>query len=229
MLCAHLCFLLPAALLAVPSFRPTRTAALQPPPITPGCLCFLAGARPAPAADTRQGSQGTSDSEGEVFCDTMEQMEPEQVTAPRAGRPGGALGPSSPPAYRRCCTAVGSSPLSWERCETPELLHCGAAAGRGGRRAHGRSCCGSALASWAGGGARGSQGRSSPSRRLGSCWLSGGWSQRVPRPGAWLGGQSGVKAEDGRGAAVPTSRPGALTEVGAARLPLLPARLGCLG
>ncbi|XP_052555500.1 acyl-CoA-binding domain-containing protein 4 isoform X1 [Tympanuchus pallidicinctus] len=37
------------------------------------------GARPAPAADTRQGSQGTSDSEGEVFCDTMEQMEPEQA------------------------------------------------------------------------------------------------------------------------------------------------------
>lgn len=37
------------------------------------------GAGLASAADTRQGSQGTSDSEGEVFCDTMEQMEPEQI------------------------------------------------------------------------------------------------------------------------------------------------------
>ncbi|XP_048782720.1 acyl-CoA-binding domain-containing protein 4 isoform X3 [Lagopus muta] len=85
------------ALLAVPSFRPTRTAAPQPPPITPGCLCFLAGARPAPAADTRQGSQGTSDSEGEVFCDTMEQMEPEQAGQLLAER---GLVPKSAPAGR---------------------------------------------------------------------------------------------------------------------------------
>lgn len=33
-----------------------------------------------------------SDSEGEVFCDTLEQMEPEQVTSPGAGRPQGGLG-----------------------------------------------------------------------------------------------------------------------------------------
>ncbi|XP_032305239.1 acyl-CoA-binding domain-containing protein 4 [Coturnix japonica] len=37
------------------------------------------GAGPAPAADTHQGSQGTSDSEGEVFSDPMEQMEHQQA------------------------------------------------------------------------------------------------------------------------------------------------------
>ncbi|XP_035203602.1 acyl-CoA-binding domain-containing protein 4 isoform X1 [Oxyura jamaicensis] len=38
----------------------------------------------APAADTREGSQVASDSEGEVFCDTLEQMEPEQAGQPLA-------------------------------------------------------------------------------------------------------------------------------------------------
>uniref|UniRef100_A0A8B9EA63 ACB domain-containing protein n=1 Tax=Anser cygnoides TaxID=8845 RepID=A0A8B9EA63_ANSCY len=37
----------------------------------------------APAAGMHEGSQVASDSEGEVFCDTLEQMEPEQVTSPR--------------------------------------------------------------------------------------------------------------------------------------------------
>ncbi|XP_048782721.1 acyl-CoA-binding domain-containing protein 4 isoform X4 [Lagopus muta] len=57
----------------------------------------MPGARPAPAADTRQGSQGTSDSEGEVFCDTMEQMEPEQAGQLLAER---GLVPKSAPAGR---------------------------------------------------------------------------------------------------------------------------------
>ncbi|XP_031456883.1 LOW QUALITY PROTEIN: acyl-CoA-binding domain-containing protein 4 [Phasianus colchicus] len=55
------------------------------------------GAGLAPAADTRQGSQGTSDSEGEVFCDTMEQMEPEQAGQLLAER---GLVPKSAPAGR---------------------------------------------------------------------------------------------------------------------------------
>ncbi|XP_021233579.1 acyl-CoA-binding domain-containing protein 4 isoform X9 [Numida meleagris] len=55
------------------------------------------GAGLAPAADTCQGSQGTSDSEGEVFCDTMEQMEPEQAGQLLAER---GLSPKSVPAGR---------------------------------------------------------------------------------------------------------------------------------
>ncbi|XP_072212932.1 acyl-CoA-binding domain-containing protein 4 isoform X2 [Excalfactoria chinensis] len=55
------------------------------------------GAGPAPAADTRQGSQGTSDSEGEVFCDTTEQMEHEQAGRLLAER---GLFPKSGPAGR---------------------------------------------------------------------------------------------------------------------------------
>ncbi|XP_035422753.1 acyl-CoA-binding domain-containing protein 4 isoform X2 [Cygnus atratus] len=46
----------------------------------------------APAADTREGSQVASDSEGEVFCDTLEQMEPEQAGQPLAKQ---GLSPSS--------------------------------------------------------------------------------------------------------------------------------------
>ncbi|XP_047903811.2 acyl-CoA-binding domain-containing protein 4 isoform X3 [Anser cygnoides] len=46
----------------------------------------------APAAGTREGSQVASDSEGEVFCDTLEQMEPEQAGQPLAKR---GLSPNS--------------------------------------------------------------------------------------------------------------------------------------
>uniref|UniRef100_A0A8C2UBU6 Acyl-CoA binding domain containing 4 n=1 Tax=Coturnix japonica TaxID=93934 RepID=A0A8C2UBU6_COTJA len=67
------------------------------------CLCFIAGAGPAPAADTHQGSQGTSDSEGEVFSDPMEQMEHQQVTSP--GLCWAVMGsryPQPPHPCRRC-------------------------------------------------------------------------------------------------------------------------------
>ncbi|XP_065603726.1 acyl-CoA-binding domain-containing protein 4 isoform X2 [Cyrtonyx montezumae] len=55
------------------------------------------GAGLAPAANTHQGSQGTSDAEGEVFRDTTEQMEPEQAGLLLAER---GLSPRSAPA--RC-------------------------------------------------------------------------------------------------------------------------------
>ncbi|XP_042692770.1 acyl-CoA-binding domain-containing protein 4 isoform X3 [Centrocercus urophasianus] len=67
------------------------------PDLRPNAELLASGARPAPAADTRQGSQGTSDSEGEVFCDTMEQMEPEQAGQLLAER---GLVPKSAPAGR---------------------------------------------------------------------------------------------------------------------------------
>lgn len=40
----------------------------------------LPGAALAPAPEAHKGSQVTSDSEGDMFCDTLEQMEPEKVT-----------------------------------------------------------------------------------------------------------------------------------------------------
>nr|XP_047903807.1 acyl-CoA-binding domain-containing protein 4 isoform X1 [Anser cygnoides] len=46
----------------------------------------------APAAGMHEGSQVASDSEGEVFCDTLEQMEPEQAGQPLAKR---GLSPNS--------------------------------------------------------------------------------------------------------------------------------------
>lgn len=42
------------------------------------CASFPGGAL-APATAALEGTQATSDSEGDVYCDTVEQMEPEQV------------------------------------------------------------------------------------------------------------------------------------------------------
>ncbi|XP_040509345.1 acyl-CoA-binding domain-containing protein 4 isoform X1 [Gallus gallus] len=69
------------------------------------------GAGLASAADTRQGSQGTSDSEGEVFCDTMEQMEPEQAGQLLAER---GLFPKSAPAGRVAGRAERGEGRRWE-------------------------------------------------------------------------------------------------------------------
>lgn len=69
------------------------------------------GAGLASAADTRQGSQGTSDSEGEVFCDTMEQMEPEQAGQLLAER---GLFPKSAPAGRMAGRAERGEGRRWE-------------------------------------------------------------------------------------------------------------------
>uniref|UniRef100_A0A803W944 Acyl-CoA binding domain containing 4 n=1 Tax=Ficedula albicollis TaxID=59894 RepID=A0A803W944_FICAL len=44
-----------------------------------------AGAGLAPAPEAPEGSQVTSDTEGDTFCDTLEQMEPEKVSPPEPG------------------------------------------------------------------------------------------------------------------------------------------------
>ncbi|KAM6233703.1 acyl-CoA-binding domain-containing protein 4 isoform 1-T1 [Spheniscus humboldti] len=46
----------------------------------------------APAAEALEGSQVTSDSEGDVYCDTLEQMEPEQAGQPLGLSPNGGAG-----------------------------------------------------------------------------------------------------------------------------------------
>ncbi|XP_076212979.1 acyl-CoA-binding domain-containing protein 4 isoform X3 [Aptenodytes patagonicus] len=46
----------------------------------------------APAAEALEGSQVTSDSEGDVYCDTLEQMEPEQAGQPLGLSPNGGTG-----------------------------------------------------------------------------------------------------------------------------------------
>ncbi|KAM6043092.1 acyl-CoA-binding domain-containing protein 4 isoform 2-T2 [Theristicus caerulescens] len=52
----------------------------------------------APATEALEGSQVTSDSEGDVYCDTLEQMEPEQAGQPLAFSPYGVqAGPEPPP------------------------------------------------------------------------------------------------------------------------------------
>ncbi|XP_074019002.1 acyl-CoA-binding domain-containing protein 4 [Numenius arquata] len=51
----------------------------------------------APAAEALEGSQVTSDSEGDVYCDTLEQMEPEQAGRLLGLSPdGGRAGPEPP-------------------------------------------------------------------------------------------------------------------------------------
>ncbi|XP_042643490.1 acyl-CoA-binding domain-containing protein 4 isoform X2 [Tyto alba] len=74
----------------------------------------------APTAEALEGSQVTSDSEGDVYCDTLEQMEPEQ-----AGQP------------------LGLSPNSgWAGPEPPQLRGAGQGEQGEGRRLEGRSSAG---------------------------------------------------------------------------------------
>ncbi|XP_052640970.1 acyl-CoA-binding domain-containing protein 4 isoform X2 [Harpia harpyja] len=51
----------------------------------------------APAAEALEGSQVTSDSEGDVYCDTLEQMEPEQAGQPLGLSPNGVQAGPEPP------------------------------------------------------------------------------------------------------------------------------------
>ncbi|XP_074782831.1 acyl-CoA-binding domain-containing protein 4 [Athene noctua] len=61
------------------------------------------GAGLAPATEAPEGSQVTSDSEGDVYCDTLEQMEPEQAGQPLGLSPTGGETRPEPP---RPCGAV---------------------------------------------------------------------------------------------------------------------------
>ncbi|KAM6042059.1 acyl-CoA-binding domain-containing protein 4 isoform 2-T2 [Chlamydotis macqueenii] len=54
----------------------------------------------APAAAALEGSQVTSDSEGDVYCDTLERMEPEQAGQPLGLFPNGVPAGPEPPAPR---------------------------------------------------------------------------------------------------------------------------------
>ncbi|XP_074892289.1 acyl-CoA-binding domain-containing protein 4 isoform X1 [Buteo buteo] len=54
----------------------------------------------APAAEALEGSQVTSDSEGDVYCDTLEQMEPEQAGQPLGLSPNGVQAGPEPPMPR---------------------------------------------------------------------------------------------------------------------------------
>ncbi|KAM6399312.1 acyl-CoA-binding domain-containing protein 4 [Rhynochetos jubatus] len=54
----------------------------------------------APAAEALEGSQVTSDSEGDVYCDTLEQMEPEQAGQPLGLSPNGVQSRPEPPQPR---------------------------------------------------------------------------------------------------------------------------------
>ncbi|XP_035757203.1 acyl-CoA-binding domain-containing protein 4 [Egretta garzetta] len=78
------------------------------------------GGGPAPATQTCEGSQVTSDSEGDVYCDSLEQMEPEQAGQPLGLSPTGIQAGAEPP------TPCGAG--QGERCE--------------GRRREGRSSTG---------------------------------------------------------------------------------------
>ncbi|XP_042643489.1 acyl-CoA-binding domain-containing protein 4 isoform X1 [Tyto alba] len=80
----------------------------------------VSGGGLAPTAEALEGSQVTSDSEGDVYCDTLEQMEPEQ-----AGQP------------------LGLSPNSgWAGPEPPQLRGAGQGEQGEGRRLEGRSSAG---------------------------------------------------------------------------------------
>lgn len=65
--------------LLLPSRHCRNTSALPALPMAE-LSASLPGGGLAPAAEALEGSQVTSDSEGDVYCDTLEQMEPEQVT-----------------------------------------------------------------------------------------------------------------------------------------------------
>ncbi|KAM6115056.1 acyl-CoA-binding domain-containing protein 4 [Phoenicopterus ruber ruber] len=54
----------------------------------------------APAAEALEGGQVTSDSEGDVYCDTLEQMEPEQAGQPLGLSPNGVQAGPEPPTPR---------------------------------------------------------------------------------------------------------------------------------
>ncbi|XP_010559629.1 PREDICTED: acyl-CoA-binding domain-containing protein 4 [Haliaeetus leucocephalus] len=54
----------------------------------------------APATEALEGSQVTSDSEGDVYCDTLEQMEPEQAGQPLGLSPNGVQAGPEPPTPR---------------------------------------------------------------------------------------------------------------------------------
>ncbi|XP_053821288.1 acyl-CoA-binding domain-containing protein 4 isoform X3 [Vidua chalybeata] len=58
------------------------------------------GAGPAPAPEALEGSQVTSDSEGDTFCDTLEQMEPEKAGQVRGLTPKGVQAGAEPPEPR---------------------------------------------------------------------------------------------------------------------------------
>ncbi|XP_016160541.1 PREDICTED: LOW QUALITY PROTEIN: acyl-CoA-binding domain-containing protein 4, partial [Ficedula albicollis] len=55
------------------------------------------GAGLAPAPEAPEGSQVTSDTEGDTFCDTLEQMEPEKAGQGRGLTPSGAQAGAEPP------------------------------------------------------------------------------------------------------------------------------------
>ncbi|XP_064895918.1 acyl-CoA-binding domain-containing protein 4 isoform X1 [Columba livia] len=54
----------------------------------------------APAAEVHQGHQVTSDSEGDVYCDSLEQMEPEQAGQPLGLSPTSVMAGPEPPVPR---------------------------------------------------------------------------------------------------------------------------------
>ncbi|XP_053856366.1 acyl-CoA-binding domain-containing protein 4 isoform X1 [Vidua macroura] len=58
------------------------------------------GAGPAPAPEVLEGTQVTSDSEGDTFCDTLEQMEPEKAGQVRGLTPKGVQAGAEPPEPR---------------------------------------------------------------------------------------------------------------------------------
>uniref|UniRef100_A0A663MVX7 Acyl-CoA binding domain containing 4 n=1 Tax=Athene cunicularia TaxID=194338 RepID=A0A663MVX7_ATHCN len=99
----------------------------------------LPGAGLAPATEALEGSQVTSDSEGDVYCDTLEQMEPEQVTAGwealgscrTAVKALPAVSPALPALYSQALCRVMGVTRTAGSCQWPATT-CLSAGGRGG-------------------------------------------------------------------------------------------------